>query len=166
MKYYEYKRLSKLQNYQRCKIINNKTNKELKPRIDKYGYYKVLLSYNGIVKEKSVHRLLAFAYLPNPENKCDVNHIDGNKSNNNLSNLEWATRSENVKHAFKNKLKIITNKQRILLKERSSKKVLNTKTGILYNSAVEASKLLEINENTLYGYLNGRRTNKTFLIYV
>jgi hypothetical protein len=148
------------------KVINNKTNKELKPRIDKYGYYKVSLSYNGICKENRVHRLLALSYLPNPENKCDVNHIDGNKGNNHLSNLEWATRSENLKHAFKNKLKIITNKQRVLIKERSSKKVLNTQTGILYNSAVEASKLLGINESTLYGYLKGRRTNKTSLIYV
>lgn len=148
------------------KIINNKTNKELKSRIDKYGYHKVALSFNGITKEMRVHRLLALCYLPNLENKCDVNHIDGNKYNNDLSNLEWATRSENLKHAFKNGLKSITNKQRLLIKERSSKKVLDTKTGIFYNSAVEASNLLGINESTLYGYLKGRRTNKTSLIYV
>ncbi len=147
------------------KVINNKTNKELKPRIDKYGYYKVALSFNGIAKENRIHRLLALSYLPNPENKCDVNHIDGNKSNNDLSNLEWATRSENVKHAFKNGLKIITNKQRLLLKKRCSKRVLDTQTGIFYNSAVEASTLLGINESTLYAYLKGKRTNKTSLRY-
>ena len=147
-------------------VINNKTNKVLKPRIDKYGYYKVALSLNGLAKELRIHRLLALTYIPNPENKCDVNHIDGNKINNDLSNLEWATRSENIKHAFKNGLKIITNKQRLLIKERSSKMVLDTQTGIFYNSAVEASRLLGINESTLYGYLKGTRTNKTSLIYV
>ena len=148
------------------KIINNKTNKILKQTIDYYGYCKVALCNNGINRTVRVHRILAIAYLPNPENKCDVNHIDGNKSNNDLLNLEWATRSENVKHAFRNGLKIITNKQRILIKERCSKMVLDTQTGIYYNSAVEASNILGINENTLYGYLKGTRTNKTSLIYV
>jgi hypothetical protein len=147
------------------KVINNKTNVVLKQKIDRYGYYKVGLSNNGKIKTIRVHRLLALTYLPNPENKCDVNHIDGNKSNNDLSNLEWATRSENIKHAFKNGLKIITNKQRLLLKERCSKRVLDTQTGIFYNSAVEASIILGINENTLYGYLSGANPNKTSLRY-
>lgn len=54
----------------------------------------------------SVHRLLATAFIPNPENKPTVNHKDGNKLNNNISNLEWSTHSEQMQHALENKLLI------------------------------------------------------------
>ena len=58
----------------------------------------------GLYKDKKrkvflVHRLIAFTYMPNPENKPDINHIDGNPLNNNVSNIEWCTKVENMKHA-------------------------------------------------------------------
>ena len=61
------------------------------PRVDKDGYYKVGLRKNGTQKYFFVHRLLALTYIPNPNNHPCVNHIDCNRQNNNLNNLEWCT---------------------------------------------------------------------------
>lgn len=70
--------------------------KPLKPYISANGYYRVCLITNEKqVKHKFVHRLVAETFIPNPLNKSDVNHKDYNKLNNNLTNLEWMTRSEN-----------------------------------------------------------------------
>ena len=68
--------------------------------IDKCGYHEIML--NG--KHYRVHRLVAEAFIPNPNNLPCVNHIDGNKQNNSIDNLEWCTYSENIIHSFKNGL--------------------------------------------------------------
>ncbi len=68
------------------------------------GYSQVNLRKPGLRRTKFVHRLLAQAYIPNPLKKKEVNHIDGNKLNNNLDNLEWATPKENIQHAYANGL--------------------------------------------------------------
>ena len=65
------------------------------------GYKKVELYKDKKRKSFKVHRLVAQAFIPNPENKREVNHIDGNKHNNKVNNLEWVTSSENKIHAFK-----------------------------------------------------------------
>ena len=88
---------------------NTGVAKEMKPRIIA-GYYALGLedpkstSKNRIQKIHKIHRLLAEYFIPNPENKPCINHKDGNKLNNSLDNLEWATISENTKHAYANKL--------------------------------------------------------------
>ena len=69
-------------------------------KADCFGrYLQVGLYKNGVIKKKKVHRLVATAFIPNPENKPQVNHIDGNTKNNNIDNLEWTTAQENVKHS-------------------------------------------------------------------
>lgn len=78
--------------------------KQLKLLLDKRGYYIVGLYKNKKFNSKSVHRLVAIAFLNNDSNKYAVNHIDGCKLNNNINNLEWVTRNENAKHASLNKL--------------------------------------------------------------
>lgn len=81
-------------------VINVKTGKKLKPFKGPNGYYIVWLCENRTKICKSVHRLVAEKFISNPENKSQVNHVDGNKLNNHVSNLEWSTRSENVRHAL------------------------------------------------------------------
>lgn len=72
----------------------------ISPRKAGAGYYQVGLSNNGSKKRDYIHRLVAEAFIPNPKNLPEVNHLDGNKLNNRLSNLEWTTSSENKKHAY------------------------------------------------------------------
>ena len=64
------------------------------------GYYSIGLRKDGKRFKAKIHRLIAQAFIPNPENKPFVNHIDGNKQNNCIENLEWVTGSENVRHAW------------------------------------------------------------------
>lgn len=75
----------------------------LKPYDNGLGYLAVKLrKCNGKRKQFYVHRLVAMMFIPNTINLPDINHIDGDKSNNHVSNLEWITKSENSKHAFNN----------------------------------------------------------------
>ena len=71
----------------------------------KDGYAKIRLNHKGKDKTYRVHRLVAEHFIPNPENKSTVNHIDGDKTNNHVDNLEWADRSEQMIHAYKMGLK-------------------------------------------------------------
>lgn len=75
------------------------------PDIDRYGYNKVDLYEGGKRTTKRIHRLVGEAFISNPENKPEINHKDGNKLNNHVSNLEWATKRENIDHAIKHGLR-------------------------------------------------------------
>lgn len=85
--------------------IRHSLNKNIrKARKNKYGYLQLNFSRNdGTGKSDTilVHRLIALTFLPNPNNLPEVNHIDGDKTNNNINNLEWCSISDNQKHAFK-----------------------------------------------------------------
>lgn len=69
------------------------------------GYITTTMNIKGKQTSRRVHRLVAELFIPNPEHKPEVNHLDGNKTNNRVDNLEWVTRSENELHAFRTGLK-------------------------------------------------------------
>lgn len=87
-------------------VFNIKRSSKLSPSVSSTaGYLKIsLTNSSGARPTYLLHRLVAMAFIPNPENKREVNHKDGNKANNHVSNLEWATPSENIKHALENGL--------------------------------------------------------------
>lgn len=80
--------------------------KILKPAITRDGYYYVDLKSHQKSNKQRINRLVAQAFIPNPENKPQVNHINGIKTDNRVENLEWTTQSENQKHAFATGLNI------------------------------------------------------------
>ena len=149
------------------KIYSKRTDRFLTPSFDTKKYHLVCVRCNGKSVTRKVHRLIASAYLPNPENKPQVNHKNGIKTDNRVENLEWNTQSENQIHAHKMGLKDDCVKN-FVLKSRfaNSRLVLDLETGIFFDSVVEAAKAKSINGKTLIGYLGGFRKNKTSLIYV
>ena len=94
-------------------VFSIRKNKYLKPYLDrKNGYLSVALHKDGTHKNYRVHRLVAETFISNPSNLPQVNHIDGNKLNNNVENLEWCTSQQNIQHAWTNGLNYISEKHR------------------------------------------------------
>ncbi|KDE37385.1 hypothetical protein AW40_06920 [Kosakonia radicincitans UMEnt01/12] len=87
-------------------IKGDGTFKVLKPNLLRRGYFSFRLYRDKKQKAFTVHRLVALHFIPNPEGKEQVNHINGIKADNRAENLEWVTKSENQKHAFRNGLNI------------------------------------------------------------
>jgi hypothetical protein len=85
----------------------------VKPFVTKCGYLQYNLAINGTVKKKYAHRLVAEAFIPKVDNKFEINHIDGNKKNNFVENLEWCNRKENMRH-FSNKYQTEQNNRKTL----------------------------------------------------
>ena len=81
-------------------VINSSTGRALKHSLNENGYLYASLWKGNKAAPRTVHRLVATAYIPNPDNKPIVNHIDANRANPHKDNLEWCTQSENIKHAY------------------------------------------------------------------
>lgn len=120
--------------------------KMLKPMTDNWGYQRVTLHKDGISHQKTIHRLLAEAFIP-PYYGEQVNHIDGNKQNNSISNLEWCSASENMRHAFAEGLHSKAVKVRIV------------ELGLVFPSIMDAARFINGKNTGISRCLRGR--NKT-----
>lgn len=177
--------ISNLGNVRSFKAVSKGGN--LKP-VYRKGYLTVTLRKNGVSKIHSIHRLIATAFIPNPDNLPVINHIDGNRGNNDISNLEWCTQLENMRHAFKTglikhkpltdeqKLKVSTTtkeamsrpeikekmrqlaKGKVGVKSARHKEVINLDTGETFISVREASKFYRIHESNLASCCRGERS--------
>ena len=169
-------------------MSGRKPGRLLKVSLTKNGYMSLELRMCDTNKRHLIHRLIAQAFIPNPENKPNVNHINGIRNDNRIENLEWCTQSENILHAFKIGTKIPTgpkkgtkpwNTGKTLSNEHKEKlskaklgkssprrkKVINTNTNFIYNSLNDAALDFDIKPSTLAAMLRGENPNKTSLKY-
>lgn len=128
----------------------------LKPKINNYGYYFVTLSIGGVVRTKYLHRLVAEAFLENPDNLPEVNHLDGNKATNNVSNLAWCTHQQNVQHCFDTGLCRHKGAGHCF-----SVGVIDNYLGLQFDTIKDWCAARGINYNTGRNILNGSNTSKT-----
>lgn len=147
--------VSNLGRVKRILFINNKfikkENKILKIQTNKFNRQYISLYKNNKRKNCTVHRLVAKAFIPNPNNLPEINHIDGNPSNNNVKNLEWCTASYNCKHAYQNGLN-----EKFKKYNESRKKAIKRSDGKVYSCIYEAIKELNVKSCSLRDALKGR----------
>jgi len=134
-------------------------NKILKYGIHELGYLYYYLSNNGTSEKIYMHRLVAQHFIPNLDNKLEVNHKDGNKQNNYVSNLEWCTRFENNKHAFENGLK---NNNHFKKKV----KIIKGDFSKTFDSIVNCSKYFNCHETTIGQLIKNNHKYKGYILEV
>lgn len=124
----------------------------MKPRIDRYGYPTIgIVNNDGIKKYPTIHRLVAMTYIPNDDETLQINHIDGNKLNNHVSNLEWVSAKDNIRHSYREDLNrnhfyaILTNIETGESKRYVSMKSLGKDIGILAPVLIGLVKYSDIN---------------------
>lgn len=139
--------------------IVEKKSQIMKPHINYKGYAICCISYKNKKKHIPIHRMVALAFIPNPNNYPQINHIDGNKKNNCVNNLEWCNNSLNQLHAYKmglNKRVENAGRKRIQI----CKIDMKTKEIIeIYNSINDASKENKLNAANINSVRKGKRNH-------
>jgi hypothetical protein len=140
---YEVSSNGNIRNKKTSKILSNKSN----------SYVTVSLFKNKICKRFTAHRIVAEAFIKNPLNKKEVNHINGIKNDNRIENLEWCTSSENINHSWRIGTSKMTDKKRKIAREKGKMNkenmfitipVLDKLNGIVYKSRKELAKEMNI----------------------
>lgn len=162
---YQISNLGDVKSLERTCLVRRKSNsirliKEriLKPSKNPGGYLQVMLySNNGATHSKGnwhlLHRLIAIAFIPNPKNKREVNHVNGTKADNRLENLEWATPKENSQHAYDIGLNFARNGNAKLTEMQAAEIKNKIKGGV---SASFLSKEYSVSTATVYHIKTGR----------
>ncbi len=157
-----YEGLYLISSYGRCKTTNFKPGYGRIPESSEcilkienpdyhQGYALVSLSKNGKKKKFRIHRLVAEAFIPNPNNYPCVNHIDGNKLNNNVNNLEWCTEKQNMEHAAK--FNLVNRGRQQYVKQLT----LDGQVIKIYKSIREASRETNICRDSITKCLKGKQ---------
>lgn len=144
--------------------VKNRKGQILIPYLRKDGYLTVRLCNNGkkLKKDKRIHRLVMESFNDTDNRSLDVNHIDGDKTNNKLDNLEWCTRTENLKHA----VRIGLNKQAIRIKAiKGNKEVFAYSLRSLYSEMIKVEKIKGIEHTFTENVRRAIRTNGTYYGY-
>lgn len=141
-----YEGLYKVSNLGNVKSLKYSKERILKAGDDGYGYLQVNLCKEGNKKTLKIHRLVALAFIENPNNMPEINHKDEDKTNNSAYNLEWCDRTYNINHGMRNKR----------VAKALSKRVLCVESGIVYPSAHEVQRQLGFNQGSISSCCNGR----------
>lgn len=136
--------------------------KKLSPETLRNGYLKLLICKNGVKKPCYVHRLVAETFIPNPDNKPEVNHKNGNKADNRVENLEWATRKENMQHrsnvlGFKGSKKLLGKCGKDCAKSKIVEQIKDGKVINEFFGTAEAYRETQISQGNISACCRGAR---------
>lgn len=138
------------------KTINGKLRKVVYDSKNDYGYVELWKNNKG--KKFRIHRLVAETFIPNTLGKEQVNHIDGDKKNNCVSNLEWVTPKENIRHAIENDLSSIKYGSKNLASKLKEEDVKYIRENARINkSAKELSEIYNVSTTTIYNIINYKK---------
>ena len=130
-------------------IRNDFTGRILSTSVNNNGYCVVTIC-NGNYRQKFVHRIVAQAFIENQKNKKTVNHINGIKTDNRVENLEWATHSENVRHAYLNGLAVMTDEIKLKISQKTKgikKPNMKAYTRPIYQHELHSGKLIQTHKS-------------------